>query len=328
MGNRFEFEALIEENTMRAMRFHGYGGSEVLRYEEVDRPVPGAGQVLVKVAATSFNPVDAGIRGGYLSDVFAITFPHVPGIDVAGTIVEVGTGVTNWSAGDSVIALLPMDADGAAADYVVAPADVLAAAPHSIPLADAAALPTVALTAWQALFEIAGLISGQTVLINGASGAVGGYAVQLASQAGATVTATAKADDADRLREYGAANVVDYLDYTATPLVDAAPFDVVLNLVSTTAEQTAALVGAIADDGVHVGTMTAGQPDSTRQVRAQRLFVRSDPAQLTSLVERVDSGRLHTNVADRRPLADLPAVHEAADTGRLPGKTIVLPADH
>ncbi len=257
--------------------------------------------------------------------MFAITFPHVPGIDVAGTIVEIGTGVTNWSVGDQVVGLLPMDADGAAADYVVAPVDALAAAPRSIPLADAAALPTAGLSAWQALFEIARLTPGQTVLINGASGAVGGYAVQLASQAGAIVTATTKAGHADRLREYGAARIVDYIDFAATPLVDAGPFDVVLNLVSTTSEQTAALVGAVADEGVHLGTMVAGQPDSARHVRAQRLFVRSDPAQLTSLVDHIDSGRLRTYVADRRPLADLPAVHEAADSGRLPGKTIVLP---
>jgi NADPH:quinone reductase-like Zn-dependent oxidoreductase len=313
---------------MKAVLYHRYGGSEVLEYTEVQRPTPGPGQVLVKVAGTSFNPVDAGIRGGYLSEVFAITLPHVPGIDVAGTIAELGDGVTGWHVGDAVVALLPMDADGAAAEYVLAPAEVLAAAPRSVALADSAALPTVGLTAWQALFEIAGLRAGQTILINGAGGAVGGYAVQLAKHAGAIVTATASERSAERLRGYGADRIVGHLDYTATPIAVAGqPFDVVLNLVSTSAEETEALVGLVADGGFHVGTMTSGNEDPTRKVRTQRVFVRSDAAQLAGLVRRVDTGELRIDVADRRPLTDAAAVHDASDAGRLPGKTILVPAD-
>jgi NADPH:quinone reductase-like Zn-dependent oxidoreductase len=313
---------------MKAVLYHQYGGSEVLTYEEVQRPTPGRGQVLIEVAATSFNPVDSGIRGGYLSEVFAITFPHTPGIDVAGTIAGLGAGGTEWSVGDAVVALLPMEADGAAAEYVLAPAEALTAAPHSVALADAAALPTVGLTAWQALFDVAGLTAGQTVLINGASGAVGGYAVQLAKEAGAVVTATAKARHADRLRGYGADRIVDYLDYTTTPVtVDGQPFDVVLNLVSTSADETAALVGLVADGGFFVGTMTSGSEDPARGVRAQRVFVRSDAGQLAGLVRRVDAGELHIDVAGRRALADAAAVHDDADAGRLPGKTLLIPTD-
>jgi NADPH:quinone reductase-like Zn-dependent oxidoreductase len=312
---------------MKAAIYHRYGGSDVLQYEDVQRPTPGAGQVLVKVAGTSFNPVDAGIRGGYLSDAFAITLPHVPGIDVAGTIAELGDGVTGWNVGDAVVGLLPMDADGAAADYVLAPAEVLAAAPRSVALADSAALPTVGLTAWQALFDVAALKAGQTVLINGAGGAVGGYAVQLAKQAGAVVTASAKAASADRLRRHGADHLIDYIDYTTTPIaVDGGPFDVVLNLVSTTPEQTADLAAIVADGGFLVGTMTSGPEDPQRGVRTQRVFVRSDAAQLAGLVGRVDGGQLRIDVADRRTLAEVAAVHEAADAGRLPGKTILIPA--
>jgi NADPH:quinone reductase-like Zn-dependent oxidoreductase len=311
---------------MKAAIYHRYGGSDVLQYEDVQRPTPGAGQVLVKVSGTSFNPVDAGIRGGYLSEVFAITFPHVPGIDVAGTIAEIDDGVTGWNVGDAVVALLPMDAPGAAAEYVIAPAEVLATAPRSGELADAAALPTVGLTAWQALFEIADLQAGQKILINGAGGAVGGYAVQLAKQAGAVVTATAKASGAERLRRYGADRVIDYIDYAASPIaVDGQPFDVVLNLVSTTPQQTAALVDVVADAGFLIGTMTSGPEDLPRGVRAQRIFVRSDAAQLTGLVNRVDAGQLHIDVADRRPLTEIAAVHDDADAGRLPGKTILRP---
>ncbi|AKK28478.1 NADP-dependent oxidoreductase [Mycobacterium sp. EPa45] len=309
---------------MRAALYHRYGDADVLRYDDIERPMPGAGQVLVKVAATSFNPVDAGIRGGYLSDVFPITFPHVPGIDVAGTIAELGARVTGRQIGDAVVGLLPMNARGAAAEYVLAPAEVLAAAPKSLPLADSAALPTVGLTAWQALFEVAGLTAGQTILINGAGGAVGGYAIQLAKRAGAVVTATAKAAAADRLRGYGADRLIDYLDYSAAPVtVDGQPFDVILNLVSTTPEQDVALAGLVTDGGFLVGTMTAGPQTPPRGVRSQRVFVRSDAAQLAGLVARVDAGQLLIEVADRRPLSEIAAVHADADAGRLPGKTIL-----
>jgi NADPH:quinone reductase-like Zn-dependent oxidoreductase len=311
---------------MKAVLYQRYGGSEVLQYEDVQRPAPGVGQVLVKVAATSFNPVDAGIRGGYLSEVYAINFPHIPGVDVAGTIAEVGDGVEGWNVGDAVVGMLPLDADGAAAEYVLAPAEVLTTAPRSVALADAAALPTVGLTAWQALFEVAGLKAGQTILINGAGGAVGGYAVQLAKQAGAVVTATASARSVNRLRNYGADRVIDYIDFTATPIaVEGQPFDVVLNLVSTSPEQTAALVGIAADGGFHVGTMTAGEEDPQRRVRTQRVFVRSDAAQLAELVGRVDAGQLSIDVADRRPLTEVAAVHDDSDANRLPGKTILVP---
>ncbi|CQD02941.1 alcohol dehydrogenase [Mycobacterium lentiflavum] len=313
---------------MKAVRYHEYGDSSVLRYEEAPRPVPGPQQVLVKVAATTFNPVDAGIRGGYLAEVYEVSFPHIPGVDVAGIIAEIGEGVQDWKVGDAVVAFLPLDADGAAAEYTLVPAESLAAAPTSVPLADAAALPEPALTAWQALFEVAGLTGGQSVLINGASGAVGGYAVQLAKQAGAVVTATAKDRDAERLRGLGADRIVDYIDYGRSPIdIDGAPFDVVLNLVSTTDEQTGALISVVTDGGFHVGTMVFGPQDPPRGVRTQRVFVRSDAAQLAELVKRVDDGRLRIEIAERRPLADAAAVHDDSDAGRLHGKTLLIPTE-
>lgn len=313
---------------MKAVRYHRYGDSDVLQYEGAPRPLPGPAQVLVKVAATSFNPVDAGIRGGYLAEVYQISFPHIPGVDVAGTIAELGDGAQGWNVGDAVVAFLPLDADGAAAEYAIVAAESLAAAPQSVDLADAAALPEAGLTAWQALFEIAGLTAEQTILINGASGAVGGYAIQLAKQAGAVVTATAKARDAERLRGLGADRIVDYIDYTHSPLnVEGQPFDVVLNLVSTSPEQTEALIGIVADGGFHVGTMTAGPENPGRRVRTQRVFVRSDAAQLAGLVGRVDAGQLRIEVAHRRPLDQAAAVHADSDAGLLHGKTILLPAD-
>ena len=310
---------------MKAVRYHSYGDSGVLVYEEADRPVAGAGQVVVEVAGAAFNPVDVAIRAGFMQQVFPVAFPHIPNFDVAGVIAEVGEGVSGWSAGDTVVAFLPMAAPGAAAEYVAVSADVLAAAPRTVELADAAALPSSGLTAWQALFEHAGLKAGQSILVNGAGGAVGGYGVQLARQAGATATATGSARSADRIRSYGADRIIDY---TATPLLQAAAgqrFDVVLNLVRTSPGETAALADLAADGGAFISTTTPGPDDAGRGVRTVQVFVRSDAAQLGELVAHVDAGDLKIDVAQRRPLTDLPAIHDQAAAGQLPGKTILTP---
>jgi NADPH:quinone reductase-like Zn-dependent oxidoreductase len=310
---------------MKAVRYHSYGDSGVLVYEDADRPVAGPGQVVVKVAGTAFNPLDVAIRGGFVQQVFPVTFPHIPNFDVAGVVAEVGEGLTGWNAGDEVVAFLPITAPGAAAEYVAAPADLLAAAPRAVELADAAALPSAGLTAWQSLFEDAGLKAGQSVLVNGAGGAVGGYAVQLAKQAGATVIATASARSAGRVRSYGADQIVDY---TATPLAQAVAgqqFDVVLDLVRSNQEEAAQLAALAADGGAFVSTTFPDLDDAGRGVRTVKFFARSDAAQLAELVARVDAGELKIDVAERRPLTDLPAVHDQDVAGRLPGKTVLIP---
>jgi len=315
---------------MKAMRYHSHGDSDVLVYEDVERPVAGAGQVVLEVAGTAFNPVDVPIRGGILPEVFPVKLPHIPNYDVAGVITEVGEGVSGWSVGDAVVAFLPMTEPGAAAEYVVAPAETLAAAPRSVELVDAAGLPSVALTAWQSLFDLAGLKEGQSILINGAGGAVGGYAVQLAKRAGAIVTATASAPSRDRVRSNGADRIIDY---TATPVLEALAgerFDVVLHLVldlsPTAAEKVAQLVDElVADGGVFLSTTTPAPEDAGRGVRTEQVFVRSDAAQLAELVRLVDAGELRVEVADRRPLTDLPAVHDQRLAGRLPGRTVLIP---
>jgi len=311
---------------MHAVRYTRYGDSDVLAYEEVPTPAPGPAEVLVKVAGTTFNPVDAGIRAGGLAPVFPLTFPHTPGIDVAGTVVALGEGVDGLEVGQAVIGFLPMNEDGAAAELVVAPAAALVPAPRSVDLADAAALPVGGLTAWQALFDVAGLEAGRRVLVHGAEGSVGGYAVQLAHQAGAHVTATAGDRSAARLMGYGADDLVARLDLDRSPLrVAGAPFDVVLNLVGTSPAQTAALADLVADGGALVSTTTPPPQDAGRGIRTARVFVRSRADQLAALVERVDAGDLAVHVAERRALADLRTVHEDAAAGRLAGKTVLRP---
>ncbi|MEU0791869.1 NADP-dependent oxidoreductase [Amycolatopsis sp. NPDC005961] len=310
---------------MKAVRFHEYGDPAVLRYEDVDQPVPAAGQVRVRVAATSFNSVDGNIRGGFMQGPIPVRLPHTPGLDVAGTVDALGEGVAGFAVGDPVVGFLPMDKPGAAAEYVLAPAEILAAAPSSVPLAEAAALPVVALTAYQALFDHGNLQAGQRVLVNGAGGAVGGYAVQLAKQAGAYVIATASPRSADAVKATGVDEVVDH---TTTNVADAVtdPVDLVLNLAPVAPEQLAALVTLVRPGGVVVNT-TVWMPapsDEDRGVRGIDLFVRSDAGQLAKLVAQVDRGELRVDVADRVPLADLAALHARAADGAVHGKVIVL----
>ncbi|PPJ21191.1 NADPH:quinone reductase [Nocardia nova] len=312
---------------MKAVRFHEYGDPEVLRYEDVDRPVPGPGQVRVRVAATSFNGVDGNIRAGFMQGPMPLALPHIPGLDVAGTVDALGEGVDEPKVGDRVVGFLPFTDDGAAAEYVLAPARSLAAAPASIPLADAAALPLVGLTAWQALFDHAELKPGQRILISGAGGAVGGYAVQLAKAAGAHVIATGSPRSRERVEARGADEVVDH---TATEVTAAVtePVDVLLNLAPIDPAEFAALAGLVRDGGVVVGT-TVWMPapaDAARGVRAVDVYVRSDARQLAELVARVDLRALIVDVDERVPLAELASVHARAAAGTLPGKVVVLPA--
>ncbi|MBY8344964.1 NADP-dependent oxidoreductase [Streptomyces spinosirectus] len=308
---------------MKAVRFHEYGDSSVLAQEEVATPQPGSGQVLVKVAATSFNPADAALRSGFMREFIPVELPYTTGVDLAGTVAAVGPDVTGWAEGARVAAFLPLASGGAAAEYALAPADILAAVPDGVDLVAAAALPGTGLTAWQALFEHGGVQPGQRVLVNGAGGAVGGYAVQLAKHAGAEVTAVAGSRSLDRVRVYGADHVVDY---TATPVTEAAkgPFDLVLHFARSTPEEADALARLVADSGSFVTGTTPPGTGTGRGVKVIRMAVRSDATQLTRMFDLAASGALRINVADRRPLADIADVHEEAAQGRLAGKTVLI----
>ncbi|MEV4208083.1 NADP-dependent oxidoreductase [Nocardia salmonicida] len=309
---------------MKAIRFHEFGASEVLRYEDVDRPVLAPRQVLVQVEATSFNPVDDHIRAGHLAERIPIALPYVPGIDLAGTVVELGADVTSWAVGDRVVAMLPLDSAGGAAEFALVPAESLATGPQTIELVDAAALPLTGLAAWQLAFELAELKPGQTVLVNGAAGAVGSLVVQLAVDAGAQVTAVDAPEHADRLRGYGAVRVEGPLDLADGPDAVGGPFQVVVNHVRVTPEELAQLTNYVADGGIATSSAGPIPEDTARGVRSESLWVRSDGAQLSELVTKVDAGKLHLHIAARRPVAELADVHADAGAGRLTGKTVLL----
>jgi NADPH:quinone reductase-like Zn-dependent oxidoreductase len=309
---------------MKAVRFDEVGGPEVLRYGEIEQPQPGPDEVRLRVAASAYSAADAGMRAGFLP--IPIQLPHIPGYDVSGIVDAVGEGVEGLSVGDAVIGFLPMERDGGAAEYVIAPAEAVVAAPTRIPLADAAALPSVALTAWQALFDDGGLQAGQRVLIVGAGGVVGKYAIQLATRAGVHVIATASPRSLEDVRAAGAQQIIDH---TATDVLGAldGQVDVLLNLAPINPEQFRAYVAAVRDGGVVVSTTAfmATPGDDGRGVRASTVFVLPNRARLAELVSLVDDGALTVEVTRRIPLAELRALHAEAAAGAIPGKVIVLP---
>ncbi len=311
---------------MNAVRYHEYGATDVLRYEQIERPEPGAGEVLVRVAGAAFNPIDAWIRAGQLVDLFPVSLPHTPGIDVSGTVIALGDGVEHPAVGGAVIGLLPIAGGGAMAEFTIAPAEVLTSAPTSVPLADAAALPVAALTAWQALFEHAHVEAGQRVLINGAGGGVGGFAVQLAKQARATVIATASPRSESLIRSYGADQIVDY---RSTRLADAItePVDLLINLVVVDQSEMATLIGLTRPGGRLVTATAPTADDPTSRVRIVFFSVRSDPHQLASIVEQVDAGALRIDISARRSLSQAKRVHEQYAEGLTRGRVLLVPED-
>lgn len=308
---------------MKAIRYHEFGSTEVLQEEEVQRPTPAAGEVLIRVVATSFNPVDDHIRLGVLAQAIPTPLPITPGLDVAGTVVQLGENVDTFEVGNAVIGMFPLDVHGGAAEYAVIAAKFLAAAPTTLPLVDAAALPLTGLAARQAAVELGQVAEGQTVLVNGAGGAVGGIVVQLAADAGAVVTAVDGPQHAERLHAQGASNFFGPLDLDAGPAAVGGPFDLVVNHVRLSAEDLAKLTAFVADGGIAVSSAGTIPSNESRSTRSANVWVAPSGANLADLVARLDDGRIELNIVDRRPLDQLRAVHSEAAAGKLAGKTVI-----
>ncbi|PYJ17761.1 MAG: NADPH:quinone reductase, partial [Verrucomicrobia bacterium] len=215
--------------TMKAVVIHEYGGPEVLKYEDVARPEPQDNQLLIRVIAAGVNPVDGMIRSGLFGKDGSRAFPIILGGDVAGVVEKIGSKVTKFKAGDPVYAYVSLDNSGGYAQYALVKEGEAALKPKSLTYVEAAAVPIVALTAWQALIDSAKLSAGQTVLIHGGSGGVGSFAIQIAKARGAKVIATASTANQDLLKELGADVAIDY---TKQKFEDVAKdIDVVLDSV-------------------------------------------------------------------------------------------------
>jgi NADPH:quinone reductase-like Zn-dependent oxidoreductase len=197
----------MSDHTMRAVRFHAYGGPEQLVLEQVPRPEPQAGEVLVRVYAAGVNPIDWKIRKGFFKNERPVPLPFTPGSELAGTVEQLGPDVTGFAIGQAVYG---RGAKGAYADYAVIVANQLSPMPSNINFDQAASVPVGASTAWLALFSLANLQTGQKVLVHGAAGGVGNYAVQLARWKDAHVIGTASSRNQEFVHTLGAETVIDY----------------------------------------------------------------------------------------------------------------------
>jgi NADPH:quinone reductase-like Zn-dependent oxidoreductase len=307
--------------TMKAIRMHGFGpAADVLRYEDVDRPVPAEGELLVRVHAAAINPVDWKTRASErMNRLFpAESLPAIPGWDVSGVVESLGPGVERRQPGDEVYALNRFPGIGATyAEYTTVPVDHAAPKPASLTHIEAAALPLVALTAWQVLFEAAELQAGQRVLIHAAAGGVGHVAVQLAKWRGAYVIGTASARNHDFLRGLGADECIDY---TTTRFEEAlSDLDLVIDpMAGETRERSwqtlrpggllVSILGALEDQEIPVS------------VRGARVLVRSHGPQLGEIAAVVNAGRLLPHVEHVFALRDAARAHEQGETNRTRGK--------
>ena len=310
---------------MKAIRFHSYGGPEVLVLEEVPRPQPEAGELLIRLQSAGVNPLDWKVRAGHVKEWLHHRLPLIPGWDASGVVEEVGEGVTAFKKGDGVYGMLDFKLDGAYAEYVVAKAEDLASPPTSIDPVRAGAVPLAALTAWQALFDVAGLASGQSVLIHAAAGGVGHFAVQFAKWKGARVIGTASAVHASFLRDLDADEAIDY---KTTRFEEAVrEVDVVLDLIGGDTQRRSWQV--LKKGGVLVATLGISSPEDARkhQVRGEGVMVQPDSVQLAEIASLIDKDKVNPVVTEILPLAEAARAHEMSQTGHTRGKIVLQVRD-
>jgi len=301
---------------MKAIVVHKYGGPEVLKFEEYPDPVPGQGEVLVRVAATSVNPIDCKRRAGLTKDFYPMTFPGLIGVDLAGTVVKLGLGVEGFSVGDQVFAM----ADNAYAELCVVKADVLAKVPRGLDLIQAAALPLVTVTGNQLLLAT-GIEAGQTVLVVGAAGSVGRSAVFTAKERRATVIAGVLRRQMDEAKTVGADEVVATDDDTA--IANLPPVDAVADTVGgRTAEK---LIAKVKPGGVFASVN--GAPLNAAKhpsVKVVHVFSKFDRSTLEFMAEAVRDGKLVIPIREKLPLSEAAEAQAAVEKGGI-GKVLLVP---
>ncbi|HET7881694.1 MAG TPA: NADP-dependent oxidoreductase [Acetobacteraceae bacterium] len=296
----------------KACRVHRFGPPDVIAIEDVDVPEPGEGEVLLRVKAAGVGPWDAWIRSG--RSALPQPLPLTLGADLSGEVAAVGPGVASLAVGDAVFGNTNPRFTGAHAEYAIATAAMLARAPTALSDAQAASVPVVAVTAWQALFEQAKVAHGQTVLVHGAAGSVGAYAVQLAHHAGLHVIATAGAADVDEVRRLGADSV---LDYRATRFEDVVPsVDAVVDLVGGEAQRRSFAV--LKPGGTLVSAVS--EPEQAMAARhgvtAMFFLVNVTSAHLARIGDLLGQGVLSPRVGAVLPLAAARTAHEMLEGSR------------
>jgi len=306
---------------MKAIRIHTRSGPEAFVYEDAPQPHPGEGEVLVRVYATSVMWQEPTWAETWKTPTGVDRDLPIPGHDLSGLVAEVGTGVTDVAIGEAVYALTEFWRDGAAAEYAIARATDLAPKPRSLDYVQAAGVPLVGLTAWQALFDHARLSAGQSVLIHGAAGGVGSMAVQLAHWVGANVIGTASARNRDFLRGLGADEVIDY---TSTRFEDVLhDVDIVLDTIGgDTMERP---WSALKKGGLLVSVFSPPPKEQAKaqSVRALFFVVQPNRAELIQIGDLIDAGQVQPVIETVFPLSEAPQAFERALSGHTRGKIIL-----
>jgi NADPH:quinone reductase-like Zn-dependent oxidoreductase len=308
---------LAHSATMKAIVVHQYGGPEVLKYEDAPRPEPKENQILVRVIAAGVNPVDTYVRSGKFG---AATLPLIPGRDIAGIVEEVGPGATKFKKGDAVYGNVR---NGGYAEFAVAVEKDIALKPAALDFVEAAAVPVAARTAWNALVETAHLSAGQTVLIQGGSGGVGSFAIQIAKVRGAKVFATASTGNQDLLKELGADVAIDYTKQKFEDVVKNV--DVVLETAGK--ETLERSYPVVKKGGYLVSIVGPTDPAKVQQYGIQAPPLALSASALSELTKLFDAKKIKVVVTETLPLSEAQKAQEQVGTHHTRGKIVLKVGD-
>jgi NADPH:quinone reductase-like Zn-dependent oxidoreductase len=306
---------------MKAIVINAYGNEDVLNYVEVERPEPKADEILVKVHVAAVNPADWKIRDG-MSEMFGLKLPLILGGDISGTIEAVGVEVKNFKQGDAVYGMtLSGGFSGGYAEYALSKADTIVLKPNDLSFKEAAAIPVAALTAWQSIFDLANLSSGQRILITGASGGVGSMAVQLAKAKGVFVIGTASGKNAQFVRDLGADEFVDYTQQNFEEVVK--DVDVVFDTIGNDTQERA--FQTLKQGGFLVSS--AGTPSVEKAqefgVASAFVFCKPNAPQLAEINRLMGEGKLKVHIETILPIAEVKKAHQLSQSGRTRGKIVL-----
>ncbi|MGB8688014.1 MAG: NAD(P)-dependent alcohol dehydrogenase [Microcoleus sp.] len=311
---------------MKAVVFDRYGSVEVLQYRELSKPTIKPDQLLVRVSASSVNPVDWKIRQGHVQLLSGFNFPRIVGSDISGVVEEIGREVTKFQPGDEVYTFLNPLTGGACAEYCAVPESAVAIKPQNITHTEAATVPIAGLTALQALRDLGEIQAGKKVLINGASGGVGIFAVQIAKAMDAVVTGVCSAKNRDFVNNLGADFVLDYAEVDFTKQTQK--YDIILDAVGK--KTFAECENVLQTDGVYISTL----PSFDNLVpmflswfvpgkKAKSIVANANNSDLGVLRELIESGKVEPIVDRTYSLAEVAAAHAYSETGRAVGKIAI-----
>jgi NADPH:quinone reductase-like Zn-dependent oxidoreductase len=309
--------------TMKAIVAQEYGGPEVLKLEEVPVPEPKDNEILVRVIASGVNPADPLILGGKYAKEFGTHLPLVLGYDVAGVVVKTGAKITKLKVGDPIYAYLLWG--GGWAEYCISNESESAIKPASLSFVEASAVPLAALTAWQALVDIGGIQSGQTVLVHGGSGGVGSFAIQIAKARDARVIATASIGNQDLLRQLGADVAIDY----TKPNWESTVHDVDFALLPVGGETMRRTYDVMKKGGTIATLISRADPDELKKrgIRGAPVFSHPNAVELAEITKLIDAGKIKPIVSQVLPLSEAAKADAQAETHHTRGKLVLKIAD-